>query len=293
MTNDAAKGSSTGAPGFAALFRSLAREPLVHFVLAGFVLFIGGEVHRSRTDVHHIVVTEQREAHLASRYELQFGAPPDASTLARLVERDIEEEMLFRQGLALGLDQDDEIVRRRIVQKMRFLLEDLSAPGEPSDAELNAYYQANAEKYAVPPRITFSHIYFSRDAGDRDARERASQALDLLASGKGQASDLGDPFPDRYHFSGYEPEQVYRLFGRTEFSSAALSAPLERWQGPYRSVYGWHLVRVEARSEAQHLKLARVRDRVRTDYLLDAQARTNAAALETLASDFTVVHERS
>jgi len=176
---------------------------------------------------------------------------------------------------------------------MRFLLEDLSAPGEPGDAELNAYYQTHAEKYAAPTRITFSHLYFSRDAGDRAARERAAQALDLLSKGKVPPSDLGDPFPDRYHFSGYEPEQVYRLFGRTEFSSAALSAPLERWLGPYRSVYGWHLVRVDARTEAQHLELATVRDRVRTDYLLDAQARTNAAALETLANDFTVVRERS
>lgn len=283
------------ATGPATFFRTLQREPLVHFVLAGFVLFIGGEVHRSRNDVHQIVVTQQREAHLASRYELQFGARPDAPTLARLVGRDVEEEMLFRQGLALGLDRDDEIVRRRIVQKMRFLLEDLSAPSEPSDADLSTYYRAHAEQYAAPPRITFSHLYFSHDAGDRAARERASGALDLLSSGAAQMSDvhvLGDPFPDRYHFSAYEPEQVYRLFGRTEFSEAALSAPLERWMGPYRSAYGWHLVRVEARSEAQHLDLPTVRDRVRTDYLLDAQARTNATAIEALASQYTVVRER-
>ncbi|HEY0687236.1 MAG TPA: peptidyl-prolyl cis-trans isomerase [Steroidobacter sp.] len=290
---DAPAKHGTRARGSIALLRSLAREPLLHFVLAGFALFIGGEVIRSRNEVHHIVVTQQREAHLASRYQLQFGARPDAPTLARLVERDVEEEMLFRQGLALGLDRDDEIVRRRIVQKMRFLLEDLSAPREPSDAELNAYYQAHAEKYAAPTRITFSHLYFSRDAGDHDARERAAQALGLLSSGKAQVSDLGDPFPDRYHFSGYEAEQVYRLFGRTEFSSATLSAPLDRWLGPYQSVYGWHLVRVDARTEAQHLELVTVRDRVRTDYLLDAQARTNAAALETLAGEFTVVRERS
>jgi parvulin-like peptidyl-prolyl isomerase len=273
--------------------RTLLREPLVHFVLAGLVLFIAGEVHRSRVDAYRIIVTPQREAHLATRYELQFGARPDAQTLAQLVERDVKEEMLFRRGLALELEQDDEIVRRRIVQKMRFLLEDVSAPGEPSDVDLKEYYQAHAAQYVAPARVTFSHVYFSGDDGEHAARERASQALDLLFSGKARLSDLGDPFPDRYHFSGYEPEQVYRLFGRTEFSEAALSAPLERWLGPYRSAYGWHLVRVEARSEAQHLDLATVRDRVRTDYLLDAQARTNATAFKALASEFTVVREQS
>lgn len=291
---DAPEGAA-GKPanGSFSFWRTLLREPLVHFILAGLVLFIAGEVHRSRVDAYHIIVTSQREAHLATRYELQFGARPDAETLAQLVERDVEEEMLFRRGLALELERDDEIVRRRIVQKMRFLLEDLSAPGEPGDADLRAYYQAHVAQYAAPARVTFSHVYFSGDEGERAARERASQALDLLSSGKAQVSDVGDPFPDRYHFSGYEPEQVYRLFGRSDFSEAALSAPLERWVGPYRSAYGWHLVRVEARSEAQHLELAAVRDRVRTDYLLDAQARTNATAYKALAGEFTVVREPS
>lgn len=273
--------------------RRLLREPLVHFMLAGLVLFIAGEVRHARSDASRIVVTPEREAHLATRYELQFGARPDAETLAQLVERDIEEEILFRRGLALELDEGDEIVRRRIVQKMRFLLEDVSAPGEPSDTDLEAYFQAHAAQYAAPARITFSHVYFSNDEGEHAANERASHALELLSSGRAQMGDLGDPFPDRYHFSAYQPEQVYRLFGRTEFSDAALSAPPDRWMGPYRSAYGWHLVRVEARSEAHHLDLATVRDRVRTDYLLEAQARTNATALEALAGEFTVVRERS
>jgi peptidyl-prolyl cis-trans isomerase C len=275
------------------LFRTLVREPLVHFILAGLVLFIAGEVHRTRVDAYRIVVTPEREAHLAARYELQFGMQPNAETLARLVERDVEEEMLFRRGLALELDADDEIVRRRIVQKMRFLLEDVNAPSEPSDADLSAYYQAHAAQYAAPARVTFSHVYFSSEEGEPTARARASRALALLSIGKAQMSELGDPFPDRSHISAYEPEQVYRLFGRTEFSDAALSAPLHRWIGPYRSAYGWHLVRVNARIEAQHLDLATVRDRVRTDYLLDAQARTNATAFKALAGEFTVIRERS
>lgn len=276
-----------------ALLRRVLREPVVHFIVVGFVLFFAGEIHRRQVDINRIVVTPQREAHLATRYELQFGAPPDRQTLTQLVERDIEEEILFRRGLALELDKDDEIVRRRIVQKMQFLLQDLTAPSEPSEAEIAAYYGAHADRYARPAQVTFSHVYFAGDAGEDVARARAANALELLASGKVRAGDVGDPFPDRHHFSAYEPEQVYRLFGRTQFSDATWSAPPERWMGPYRSGYGWHLIHVDARSPARQQELAVVRERVRTDYLLDAQTRSNATAFNELASEFTVVREPS
>jgi peptidyl-prolyl cis-trans isomerase C len=272
------------------------REPLLHFVVAGLVLWAAGEIQRRHVDTYRIVVTPQREAHLATRYSLQFGAPPDSATLVRLVQQDIEEEMLFRRGLELQLDEGDEIVRRRIVQKMQFLMQDISAPAEPDDAQLGAYYAAHAERYVSPMRVTFAHVYFSLEEGEATARSRAQEALDRLAHGgraaNGSASDLGDPFPDLSHFSAQEPDQVYRLFGRTGFSEAAFTAPVDRWVGPYRSGYGWHLLRVEARQEARRQEFPAVRDNVRSDYLLDAQARANEIALGELAAKFTVLHEK-
>jgi peptidyl-prolyl cis-trans isomerase C len=272
------------------------REPLLHFVVAGLALWAAGEMHRRHVDTYRIVMTPQREAHLATRYSLQFGAPPDSATLERLVQQDIEEEMLFGRGLELQLDRDDEIVRRRIVQKMQFLIQDISAPAEPDDAQLGAYYAAHAERYVSPMRVTFAHVYFSLDEGEAMARSRAQAALDLLAdarrSANRSASDLGDPFPDLSYFSAYEPDQVYRLFGRSGFSEAAFTAPVDRWVGPYRSGYGWHLLRVEARQQARRQEFAAVRDNVRSDYLLDAQAHANAIAFSELASEFTVIREK-
>lgn len=272
--------------------RKALREPLVHFLAAGLLLFVASEIHRSYADTHRIVVTPQRNTQLARRYALQFGAQPDAATLEQLVQRDVEEEILFRRGLALELDRDDEIVRRRIVQKMQFLLQDLSAPAEPGDAELGAYYQAHAPQYVTPARVTFNHIYFSSGGDEQQPRARALQALEALSKDGAQANVFGDPFPDLYHFSAYEPEQVHRLFGRTELSAAVFSAPLERWTGPYRSSYGWHLIRVDFRQEAQQQELSAVRDRVRTDYLLDAQKHANDTAFSDLAHEFTVVRTK-
>jgi hypothetical protein len=271
------------------------REPMLHFVVAGLALWTAGEIHRRHVDTYRIVVTPQREAHLATRYSLQFGAPPDSATMGRLAQQDIEEEMLFRRGLELQLDRGDEIVRRRIVQKMQFLMQDISAPAEPDDARLSAYYEANAARYVSPMRVTFAHVYFALEEGEAMARSRAQAALDLLANdgraANGSASDLGDPFPDLSYFAAYEPDQVYRLFGRTGFSEAAFTAPVDRWVGPYRSGFGWHLLRIEGRQPARKQEFAAVRDNVRSDYLLDAQARANAIAFADLASRFTVIRE--
>jgi hypothetical protein len=271
--------------------RQWLREPLLHFIAAGFILFVASEMRPPSEEVSRIVITPQREARLANRFAMQFGAPPDSATLAQLVDRDVEEEMLFRRGVALGLDRDDEIVRRRIVQKMEFLLNDVNAPAEPSEAELLAFFNSHAERYATPDRATFSHVFFSAENGESAARQRAGDALNRIAQGASVAA-LGDPFPDLYHFSAYETGQVERLFGRNEFASAVFAAPTARWMGPYRSSYGWHLLYVQTRRPAAQPVLAEVRDRVRTDFLLDAQARTNDDAFSRLASEYTVVRTK-
>jgi peptidyl-prolyl cis-trans isomerase C len=276
-----------------AFIRKALREPLLHFVVAGFVLFVAGQAHRRETDPLRIIVTPEREAQLVNRYALQFGTPPDAATRAALVDREIEEEMLFRQGLALGLDRKDELVRRRVVQKMQFLLEDVSPPAEPVEAELRTFYSLHAGRYTTPARVTFSHVYFSSERGEEFARARALQTLKDLGTDGRHPEEPGDPFPDLSHFAAYDAKQVHRLFGPTEMTDAAFSAPPGRWVGPYESVYGWHLLYVDSRQDSERQTFAAVRDKVRTDYLLDAQDRANRQAMRQLAREFTVVRAKS
>jgi peptidyl-prolyl cis-trans isomerase C len=272
------------------------REPLLHFFVAGLLLFVAGQVIRSRADTHHIVVTPQHEAQLANRYALQFGVRPDARMMAELVKSDLHDEILFREGLALGLDKDDEIVRRRIIQKMQFLLEDLQVPAEPGTAQLLEYYRMHSEQYRLPARATFTHIYFSDAGGAAGGRARAQRALEVLATpgtGTERAPGLGDPFPDLYDFSDYSSEQVEHLFGRTDFSANVFAVPLRQWAGPFRSAYGWHLVYVQSRAAAQEQPFATVRDKARADYLGDSQKQANESAFSALARQFTVARNRS
>ena len=182
------------------------------------------------------------------------------------------------------------IVRRRLVQKMQFLMQDLNAPPEPTNSQLQAYYDAHAAHYVTPPRVTFSHVYFSTDNGG-NAEARARAALAGLSDKVTRAPDKGDPFPDLYDFAAYEPEQVFRLFGHTPFAAAVFAVPTGHWVGPFRSGYGWHLLYVDARQAAARPPLSAVRDAVRTDYLQAAQDAANSRAFDRLAQRFTIVRE--
>jgi len=272
---------------------------LLHFVAAGAVLFLIGHAIRARSDTHRIVITPQREAQLANRYALQFGARPDPAMMEELIKSDVHDEILFRQGLAMGLDQNDEIVRRRIIQKMQFLLEDLQVPPEPDTRQLQVYYRSHAALYRLPARASFSHVYFSPDRGDASARSRAQAALITLqpaaTAGRStpvsvpeRAPRLGDPFPDLYDFADYSQAQVEHLFGPTQFAASLFSVPTGKWAGPFKSAYGWHLVYVQSRAAAREQPFAAIRDKVRADYLLDSQKRANDSAFTALARQFTV-----
>ena len=270
--------------------KRLLSAPLVHFILAGAVLFLAGQAWQNGHNAHRIVVTPAPLNQLANDYALQFGARPDAVTMNALVKRDLHDEILYREGLALKLDQDDQIVRRRVVQKMQFLMQDLNAPAEPTDAQLQSYYDAHAAHYAAPARTTFSHIYFSADSGgDAAAKARAAAVLKTLTEKTTRAPDRGDPFPDLYDFSAYAPDQVERLFGKSEFARAVQTAPVGHWSGPFRSGYGWHLVFVDAREGASRPPLKEVRGQVRTDYLQDAQDAANQQAFDKLAKSYKIV----
>lgn len=267
----------------------LLREPLVHFIVVGALLFAAGQIYRSETSSYRIVLTQRHIEQLKHDYALQFGTAPDPRTLDALIRRDIHDEILYREGLSLKLDQDDMIVRRRVVQKMAFLLQDLHPPPEPTTAELAGYYRAHLDRYAIPPRVTFTHVYFSLD-GRADAQARARAVLAKLGDVT-RAPDRGDSFPDLYDFSSYEPEQVYRVFGHTPLAAAVYSVPLGHWAGPFRSGYGWHLIYVSVRQGPSHPPLQQVREQVRTDYLQDAQDAANARAFGELVKRYTIVRD--
>jgi peptidyl-prolyl cis-trans isomerase C len=273
------------------LGRRILREPLVQFLGIAVLLVAAYRVHAVRHDRFRVVMTADRVNQLAESYRLQFGVEPAPELREALVQKDFEDEVLYREALALHLDQGDEIIRRRLIQKMQFVTQDQQAPPEPTDAQLASYFAVNRTIYTKHPQATFTHVFFSTDAdGESRARTRAVAALkDLRGTAVLRAPTAGDIFPDNYDFASYEPQQVTRLFGDSEFAAAVFAAPIGEWAGPFRSAYGWHLLRVDSRRAAADPPLQDVRARVRNDYLREQQESANVKTLETTKKQFQLV----
>lgn len=286
----AARDTRTGARAIRGRVARILREPLLHFFVVGLVLFLAGQAWRTAHDRHRIVVTPGRVAELAEKYRLQFGQTPSPAELESVVVRYAREEALAREGMAMGLDRDDEIVRRRIAQKVEFLHQDRALPREPSQAQLKSWFEAHAADYATPVRTTFAHVYFSPDqAGDPQAR--ATQALAALRAGAGADAVGADAFPDQAAYVRLAPDEARRLFGDSDMARRLSAAPLGAWSGPYRSGYGWHLVEVQAREAAGRPPFETVKDRVHEDYMAAAQRTANAEAIDRLLGRYRVVRE--
>jgi peptidyl-prolyl cis-trans isomerase C len=231
--------------------KRLLREPLVHFLLLGAILFgVYASVQRGRGDVEQskqIRLTIDDFSQLVLIFQSQWRRDPTPEELRLLVEDKVREEVLYREALALGLDKNDTIVKRRMAQKMQFLAEDVAAAREPASEELGTWYEANRDQFALPPRISFRHLYFSPDRRGTRARDDAAAALTKLA-GQPEDSNLAATLADAFMFQEYyrdrAPEFLGKEFGPNFALAVAKLAP-GSWQGPVESGFGWHLVFVD------------------------------------------------
>lgn len=233
------------------MLKSLLREPLVHFLLLGAALFLLDAWLRPATPTpgtREIVVSEARVRNLVQSFSRTWLRPPTPQELEGLVDSHIREEVLYREALALGLDRDDTIIRRRLQQKMEFVSEQAAALAEPTDAELGAYLKANPDAFRLDPRVSFVQVHL--DPGKRAATlgADAKRLLDRL-NGAGDTPDLAT-LGDRLalldaRYEDVPQAEVARLFG-SEFAESLVKQPVGQWVGPIKSGYGAHLVRIDA-----------------------------------------------
>ena len=271
----------------------IGKEPFFQFIALGAALFAASAYLAARANFAHIDITRTQIEGITNNYRLQYGASPTAEQLTGLIDQFVKEEVFYHEALRLKLDRDDEIVRRRLVQKYEFLQQDLRTPKDPSATDLRAFYRLHAKNYEIPERLTFSHVFFSIDrSGDSVTQARAERALMAL---KGQqitrAPDRGDPFPGAFDYAEVTPTQVRRAFGSGTLSDRIFKTAPGSWAGPFRSGFGWHVVFVVAREPAGIASFGDVRDVVRRDYLDAERNSRNAEAFEKVKAHFTIVRE--
>jgi hypothetical protein len=272
--------------------RRLLRDPILHFLALGALIFAGYQLMGSDSDADdlRIQISATDIAHLQETWRLQWGRNPTAAELRNLVDAYVREEILYREAMALGLDRDDVIVRRRLAQKMEFLTEDIATAGDPSAADLAAYFAENADQYREPPKVTVRHVFFSRERRRDAAKADAEAALRTLDGNP--PPGLGDPFLGPARFSGRTEPELARQLGN-DFAAAVFDLPEGRWSGPIQSVYGFHLVRVEDRRAGRQQTLADVRDRVLQDWRQSRRQAANDALYQDLRSKYKIEVDES
>jgi parvulin-like peptidyl-prolyl isomerase len=287
-------GSATGTERTTPIGR-LVREPLLHFLLAGAAVFgAWAALHPeaiARDASHRIEVTADELRQISVAWLAQGRPAPTPDELRSLVESRVREEILYREALALGLDQGDTIVKRRLAQKMEFLFEDLSALREPTSAELARFLAEHAERFALPARATFRHLYFSPDRRGARARDDAARALEKLAGApvNARAADaLGDAFMLQRYFGDRPFGEVASSFG-PPFAAALFGLAPGSWQGPIESGYGWHLVYVDSITPSRTPALEEVQAEVRSAWIEAQRDEVRRRALEGMRARYEIV----
>jgi hypothetical protein len=271
----------------------LLRDPLFHFILLGAALFgayslLSGLL--ATDESRRIEITASEVEFLAGNFERQWGRPPTDDELSALVDARVREEVLYREAVAVGLDRNDIVVRRRMVQKMELVSQDLALLADPTDDELRTYFQENSEEYRIPPRISFSHVYFD---ADRRGPEAAEDSRRLLAELRDQGSppvrapERGDRFLLPHDYTLNSPLDVRRSFGSRFAEDLFQLVP--GWHGPLVSGYGLHLVYVGERVEGALPRYEDVRDKLVVDYNRVRRERANELLYEKLAERYEIV----
>lgn len=269
----------------------LLRDPLVHFLLVGAALFAfsawrGASIETGR---ERIVIGAAQVAQLRDAAALVQGRAATRAELEALVEPTIRDEVLYREALALGLDVDDDEVRRRLIEKMLYLTLDTADPEPESEAELRAFYEQSPELFTIPERVSFEQVYLSPSGRGAALESDTGAALEALRAGA-DPQTVGDRTPLRDRYDEAPREQVTVLLGE-DLANALFGMEPGRWQGPYRSDFGVHLVRLAARAPSRLPPFDEIRAQVAEAFGTARRQQANEAQYRALRERYDVVVE--
>lgn len=265
--------------------KSWIREPLMHFLVAGGVLFAAyGWLNLGDADAPRVVhITTAEVTWLRETWARQWQRPPSEQELRGLVSDYLKEELLAHEAKELGLDENDTIVRRRLAQKMEFLLQDTVRLAEPGEDVLRRFYDARRVQYQTPARVSFTQLYFRTEAAARRALEKLRTR---------DAADLGEPTLLERDYAEADEQSVASVFG-PELAGRVLALAPGQWQGPLASGYGFHLVRVDERQAGQARPFEQVRTQVLDEWHRVQQAKASEQFFDGLLQKYEVVVEGS
>jgi len=271
------------------------REPLIHFFVLGLALFglytvMEQKPRDNANDPLRVEITSADLEWMQTLFRKQMGREPTVSELRGQVNQLIREHILSREAVAMGMDEGDIVVRRRLAQKMEFLFKDLSALTEPKEEDLRRYYTENSAKYTLPGQITFTQVFFSSEKRGGQGARQAVGTLIRDDPDPGRASALGDPSILSADCRNCRPREIKDRFGQ-EFANLLDDLEPGVWHGPLPSAYGLHAVFVHQRNGPRRPRFAEIKDRVKNDWLLELQQVSARKVYREIRSRYQVLVE--
>lgn len=275
----------------------LFHEPLLHFALAGAVLFGAYALINRGDDIANkpkeIRLGQGEVQWLKETWALQRQREPTQEELRGLVAEFLNEELLAREARELKLDENDTVVRRRLAQKLTFLLDDTLRRSEPKEADLQRLYEARPERFQTGAWVSFTHVYFNPAQRNDPVSDANNTLVDLSRSGNVEpAVAMGDRFLLPYEFQEESEQSVTGAFGH-DFTRNLFALKPEVWSGPIASSYGIHLVRISALHNAQIRSFSETREQLLKEWRYDQEKAAKDRYLAELLKKFHVVVDDS
>ena len=277
--------------------KKILTSPIVYFFVLGFVVFglhsfLNMEKRAQEDDPFMVEITSADIGWLRSSWESRMQRKPTPLELKGLVDSYIREEILAREAKTMSLDEGDTVIKRRLVQKLLFVFENVAEAIEPTDDELREYARENQEEYVIHETVSFTHIYFNPDKR-RDVKRDAESTLARLQTGKTsseEAFSLGDAIMLDSSYRQLTRDGVTRVLGGA-FADALFALDGQGWQGPIGSSFGLHVVRIDDRTDARMPEFESVRERVRYDFMYDRKTEVVDEAYKSVKPRYTILVE--
>ena len=271
----------------------LLREPLLHFIVIGALIYCLYGVFVEdvqEVDDKTIVVSAGEIEWMLGSWQKRWNRPPTEKELTGLIDQYIKETVLYREALTMGLNQHDQVIRRRLAQKLEYLAKDLVALTPPTEEELQAYFETNQQRYTQPMRYTFAQVFIDPDKrGDEtlvDAK-KIKAALIALGDDIESAGELGDSFMLQSYYPEKDQMEIQKNFG-SGFAESLIELSPGQWHGPVLSGFGTHLVYVDHVTKPPAPLFADMREMVEADWKMEKGEELNKAFYANLRDSYTV-----
>lgn len=271
------------------------KEPAFQFLLAGLLLYVAYRSFNDylNRDKNIIIVSKTELDMLDQSWEMKWNRPPTPKEKEALINQSVREKVLYRTAIEMGLDKEDIVIRRRMVQKVEYLGADIMQPPQPSETELVTYYEKHKDQYELPEFVSITHLFFDPDKRGEATLDDANKALTKLKAQKDPTSNLS-AFGDAFMLASYYPNkselEIQKLFG-SGFTESVFKLETGIWHGPILSGYGTHLVFVHNHEKNELPAYENVRDLVRNDWMAEKKAALEQQYIDGLMARYEVILE--